>query len=220
MGERRHARVTLVKVPRILEECLEEYAEALEIGTIEERGDSNVLKISPHIGPQNFPREWIIEPLENKTGIFTFVQKPHGAFIDGVITDEVYAKPKITPEYLKYKRERNAAQNVKADVKAVDSLKEGIRMERYGATEYDLMARKRKKMLMEKKRERLSKTEVMDILFRAFEEYPYWSVKDLADRSGQPLAYIQELLPGIAVLNKKAHRNMYELKPEYKSGTN
>ncbi|EIJ89087.1 transcription initiation factor TFIIF subunit beta [Nematocida parisii] len=219
MGERRHTRVTLVKIPRILEEYLEEYSEPVEIGHIEERGTSNVLKISTQLGPQNFPREWIIEPLEAKTGVFTFVQKPHGAFIDGVITDEVYAKPKITPEYLKYKRERSAVLNVKKDVKSVDSLKEGIRMERYGATEYDIMARKRKKMLMEKKRERLSKTEVMDIIFRAFEEYPYWSVKDLADRSGQPLAYIQELLPDIAVLNKKTHRNMYELKPEYKNNS-
>ncbi|KAI5192462.1 transcription initiation factor TFIIF subunit beta [Nematocida minor] len=217
MGERRHTRVTLVKAPRILEEYLEEYGEAVEIGVIEEVGESNVLKISAQFGPQNFPREWILAPLEEKTGMFTFVQKPHGAFIDGVVTDEVYIKPKITPEYLKYKKERAAVLNVKKDVKAVDSLKDGIRMERYGATEHDVMARKRKKMLMEKKRERLDQSEVMDILFRAFEEYPYWSVKDLADRSGQPQAYILELLANIATLNKKTHRNMYELKPEYKN---
>ncbi|KAH9385676.1 transcription initiation factor TFIIF subunit beta [Nematocida major] len=217
MGERKHTRITLVKVPRILEEYLEEYSEPVEIGCIEERGSCNVLKISAQFGPPSFPREWILEPLEEKDGVFTFVQKPHGAFIDGVVADEVYVRPKISPEYLKYKKDRAALINVKKDVKPLDSLKEGIRMERYGASEYDIMARKRKKMLMEKKRERLSKTEVMDIMFRAFEEHRYWSAKDLADRSGQPIAYIQEILPDIAVLNKKTHKNMYELKPEYKN---
>lgn len=217
MGERRHTKVTLVKAPRILEEYLEEYNEAVEIGVIEELGEYNVLRLSEQFGPQNFPREWILAPLEEKTGMFTFVQKPHGAFIDGIVTDEVYIKPKITPEYLKYKKNRMAVIDVKKDVKALDSMKEGIRMEKYGANDYDSMARKRKKMFMEKKRERLDQSEVMDILFRAFEEYPYWSIKDLADRSGQPQAYIQELLAKIAVLNKKTQRNMYELKPEYKN---
>lgn len=217
MGERRHPKITLVKVPKVLAECLEGHNSGTEIGYLDEKEEGGVLKVNIGIGPGHFPREWKLQPLEEKTGMFTFSQKSHGAYIDGVVTDEVFIKPEITPEYLKYKREREEAQKVKKEVRVVDSLREGIRMERYGASEYDLMARRRKKMLLERKRERLAKTEVMDILFRAFEEYPYWSLKDLADRSGQPQAYIQEILPEIAVMNKKTHRNMYELKPEYKS---
>ncbi|KAI5189967.1 transcription initiation factor TFIIF subunit beta [Nematocida sp. AWRm77] len=216
MGERRHPRITLVKVPKILAEYLEEHGNGTEIGCIEDKAEEAVLKLNIGVGPGNFPREWKVQKLEEKRGMFTFSQKTYGAHIDGVITEEVFIKPEITPEYLKYKREREETCKVHKEVKVVDSLREGIRMERYGASDYDLMARRRKKMLLDRKRERLAKTEVMDILFRAFEEYPYWSLKDLADRSGQPQAYIQEILPEIATLNKKAHRNMYELKPEYR----
>ncbi|OAG29194.1 transcription initiation factor TFIIF subunit beta [Nematocida displodere] len=222
MGERRHPKVTLVKVPRVLAELLERYDAGTEVGALEETTEgerkTGVLSINVGIGPANFPREFKLERLDKKAGVFTFSQSTYGAFIDGVVTEEVYAKPEITPEYLRYKRERELVlSREKKGVKTVDSLREGIRMEKYGSTEYDLMARKRKKMLLDKKRERLAKTEVMDIIFKAFEEYPYWSLKDLADRSGQPQAYIQEILSEIAVMNKKTHRNMFELKPEYKN---
>ncbi|KAI5180711.1 transcription initiation factor TFIIF subunit beta [Nematocida sp. AWRm80] len=217
MGERRHTKVTLIKVPRMLQEHLEEYKDPIEIGTLEEKNGKTVFRVSMSVGPNNFPREWTLESLEKKNGLFTFTQKQHSASVDGQVIEEMYLRPQITPEYLQYKRERQKIQTVKKEVKMVDSLREGIRIEKYGASEYDLMARRRKKLLLDRKRERLAKAEVMDILFRAFEEYPYWSLKDLSDRSGQPQAYIQEILSEIAIVNKKTQKNMYELKPEYKN---
>ncbi|KAI5184596.1 transcription initiation factor TFIIF subunit beta [Nematocida homosporus] len=217
MGERRHTKVTLVKVPRVLAECLERYESGTEVGAIEETANGVVFRVCAGIGPSGLPREWHMDTRVRQPGMFTFVQRSQSATIDGIVAEEATIRPEITPEYLRYKKERAKALEVRREVKAVDSLREGIRMEKYGASEYDLMARRRKKMLLDKKRERLAKTEVMDIMFRAFEEYPYWSLKDLADRSGQPQAYIQEILPEIAVMNKKTHKNMYELKPEYKN---
>ncbi|KAI5173208.1 transcription initiation factor TFIIF subunit beta [Pancytospora epiphaga] len=79
-----------------------------------------------------------------------------------------------------------------------------------------MMARNRKIMLQEKKRERLDSQDVYDMIFNAYEKRPLWTVKDLADFTGQPTAYIQELIADICVLNKKDHRHAYELKPEYK----
>lgn len=213
--ERKHPRVTLVKMPRVLSECLERY-DIVDAGYIEERNGVEMFCVGPEIGPSNFPREWRVQTGAPKTEMFTFVKRAQNAFIDGVVMQEMIITPEITPKYLQYKKERARMIEMKREVKPVNSLREGIRMERYGATEYDIMARKRKKMLMEKKRERLGKTEVIEMIFRAFEEFPYWSLKNLADRLEQPQAYIQELLPSIAVMNKKMHRNMYELKPEYK----
>lgn len=82
--------------------------------------------------------------------------------------------------------------------------------------ELESLARKRKKMLQDRKRERLDKNEVMDIIFRAFETNESWTAKELGDFSGQPLAYINELLPEICTMNKKDQRNMWQLKDEYK----
>lgn len=216
MAERKHQKITIVKMPKILAEWVERYDGNTEIGVLEASEDQMLLRIHSTIGPENFPQEWLIESLGSKRGMFTFQSRGQEASIDGVVSEEVYIRPKMSPGYLKYKRDRAEAIASKKEVKSVDSLKEGIRMEKYGASEYDIMARRRKKMLLDKKRERLAKPEVMDIIFRAFEEYPYWSLKDLSDRSGQPQAYIQEILSEIAVLNKRMHKNMYELKPEYK----
>lgn len=214
--ERKHPRVTLVKMPRALSEWLERYDSGTEVGYLEERKEGEVFCVNAEIGPSNFPKEWRVKVSSPKTEMFTFIKRGQSGFIDGVVTQELAITPEINQEYLRYKRERARALEVKREVKPVNSLREGIRMERYTASEYDLMARKRKKMLMEKKRERLGKSEVIEMIFRAFEEFPYWSLKNLADRLEQPQAYIQELLPDIAVMNKKTHRNMYELKPEYK----
>ncbi|KAL0265991.1 UNVERIFIED_CONTAM: hypothetical protein PYX00_011708 [Menopon gallinae] len=102
-------------------------------------------------------------------------------------------------------------------IKVINYLREGRQSEKFGSvSELEYLARKRKKILQAKKRERLEKNEVIDILFKAFEKYPAWTARDLADFSGQPVAFIQEILPEICVLNKKDYKNLYELKPEYK----
>jgi len=217
MAERKSQRITLVKVPKILAEYLEKQQNGTRLGALEEAEEGRLV-MTVETASVGFPKRWIVEPLEAKSGMFTFSQRGLSAYVDGVVGEEMYIRPEITQEYLRYKREREAVQDCKREVKPVDSLREGIRIERHGATEYDMMARRRKKLLIERKRERLAKTEVMDIIFRAFEEYPFWNVKDLADRSGQPQAYIQEILSEIAVMNKKSQRNMYELKPEYRNG--
>ena len=54
------------------------------------------------------------------------------------------------------------------------------------------------------------------MVFKAFEKYSSWTVKDLADFCGQPVAFIQEIVSDICVLNKKDLKNMYELRPEYR----
>lgn len=207
----------LVKVPRVLSEYLEHHGTGTEIGILEEKDGEGILSVSLGIGPVDFPRAFRIVPMDKKTNMYTFTRKGSHGVIDAAVSEEVYVTPEITPEYIRYKKEKEKAENrLRREVKPVDSLREGIRIERHGASEYDIMARRRKKMLLDKKRERLAKTEVMDIIFKAFEEYPQWTVKDLADRSGQPQAYVQEILSEIAVINKKTHRNMYELKPDYK----
>nr|XP_011433679.2 general transcription factor IIF subunit 2 [Crassostrea gigas] len=67
------------------------------------------------------------------------------------------------------------------------------------------------------KRLREDKEKVMDILFNAFEKHQYYNVKDLVTLTKQPITYLKEILKEICTYNMKApHRNMWELKPEYR----
>ncbi|ORD92990.1 T2FB [Enterospora canceri] len=95
-----------------------------------------------------------------------------------------------------------------------EQLKRG---EKYtGLKEMEAHARKKKRQLQEKKRERLDKSDAIDVLFKAFEKHGAWTVKDLADFTGQPVAYIQEIIGEIAVLDKKDYKNTYILKKQFK----
>lgn len=59
--------------------------------------------------------------------------------------------------------------------------------------------------------------ELMDLLFAAFERYPYWSFKGIMEHSRQPAQYLKEVLTEICILNKRGpYAGNYQLKPEYK----
>ena len=64
---------------------------------------------------------------------------------------------------------------------------------------------------------RMPKKDLLDLLFRLFEEYEYWSMKGLKERTKQPESYLKESLESIANLIKKGpYTSKYSLKPEYK----
>ena len=58
---------------------------------------------------------------------------------------------------------------------------------------------------------------LIDVLFAAFERYQFWNLRGITDYSNQPMAWLREVLNDIAIYHKRGpHKNMYELKPEYK----
>ncbi|KAI3403754.2 hypothetical protein KGF56_003479 [Candida oxycetoniae] len=64
---------------------------------------------------------------------------------------------------------------------------------------------------------RMPKKDLLDLLFRLFEEYEYWSMKGLKEKTKQPESYLKESLDSIATLIKKGpYTSKYALKAEYK----
>lgn len=56
----------------------------------------------------------------------------------------------------------------------------------------------------------------MDMLFAAFEQYPYWSFKGLVEHVKQPHSYLKEVLGEICNFIKKGpYTAKYQLKPEF-----
>lgn len=69
----------------------------------------------------------------------------------------------------------------------------------------------------EGKKSREDKEKVMDMLFAAFEKHQYYNIKDLVRITNQPIIYLKEILKEICNYNmKNPHKNMWELKPEYR----
>jgi transcription initiation factor TFIIF subunit beta len=64
---------------------------------------------------------------------------------------------------------------------------------------------------------RMPRNELMDMLFVAFDKYPYWSFKGIAEHTKQPSQYLKEILGEICILNRRGpYTGNYQLKPEFK----
>lgn len=69
----------------------------------------------------------------------------------------------------------------------------------------------------EGKKARDDKDAVLEMLFSAFEKHQYYNIKDLVKITRQPIVYLKEILKDVCVYNlKNPHKNMWELKPEYR----
>ncbi|KAG0332170.1 hypothetical protein BG004_001361 [Podila humilis] len=75
---------------------------------------------------------------------------------------------------------------------------------------------KKVKIQMDQKTTRMPRNELMDMLFSAFEQYPYWSFKGLVEYVKQPQSYLKEVLSEICNFIKKGpYTAKYQLKPEF-----
>ncbi|KAH3674943.1 hypothetical protein WICMUC_002963 [Wickerhamomyces mucosus] len=64
---------------------------------------------------------------------------------------------------------------------------------------------------------RIPQKELLDLLFKLFDEYDYWSLKGLKERTKQPEIYLKETLDQIAQLIKKGpYIGKWALKKEFK----
>jgi len=69
----------------------------------------------------------------------------------------------------------------------------------------------------EGKKSRDDKDKVQEILFALFEKHQYYNIKDLVRETRQPVTYLKQILNEVCNYNmKNPHKNMWELKPEYR----
>jgi len=79
----------------------------------------------------------------------------------------------------------------------------------------DLTNQKRDVWLVKKSRD--DKEKVMETLFDLFEKHQYYNIKDLVRETRQPVTYLKTILNEVCRYNvKNPHKNMWELKPEYR----
>lgn len=206
--------VWLAKFPSYLAKKILAQDSDTNIGTITinpKKLNEIKLELSKEILKTGIPSDYTMKFTEIKQNVYILNKDEKSAKIEGIVTKECKVCPVINQSYINYKK-RASQENLSKQTVVMQE----VGFDKLGSIkELEGLAKKRKKMLQDKKRERLDKQEVMDIIFKAFEDNEAWTAKDLADFSGQPLAYISEILPEICYLNKKDQRSTWLLKDEY-----
>ncbi|KAK3094580.1 hypothetical protein FSP39_003634 [Pinctada imbricata] len=165
------------------------------------------------LGNQNlviFSETPVMVKSESSTGVVSEVASERLG-IEGKVIQRADCRPEADNNYLKLKRLQLEARNKpQREVKQLDTV-----VHNYKPIPANFNTKDKSKEVA--KRQRAEKEQVMDLLFKAFEKHQYYNVKDLVNITKQPITYLKEILKEICVYNMKApHRNMWELKPEYR----
>ncbi|XP_049773081.1 general transcription factor IIF subunit 2 isoform X1 [Schistocerca cancellata] len=177
-------------------------------------------------GEENIPREHRLDVstvTRQTLGVFSHVTPSNSDSVvpeteklslEGRVVQKLECRPYADNCYMKMKLEsiRKAAlptrqvqqlERIVHNFKPVSDHKHNI--------EYE------EKKKSEGKKARDDKDAVLEMLFAAFEKHQYYNIKDLVKITRQPIVYLKDILKEVCNYNmKNPHKNMWELKPEYR----
>ncbi|KAF7278963.1 hypothetical protein GWI33_007772 [Rhynchophorus ferrugineus] len=229
--------VWLVKVPKYIANRWEKAPGDMEVGKLKitkQQGQKPQvsLTLSSAIINQIEASEENI-PKDHRLDVSTVTQQTLGVFshmiptnTDSVIpeTEKLYMEGKIVQKlecrpyadncYMKLKLDSIRKASVPArKVKQLDKIVHNYKPVSDHKNNIEYMERKK----AEGKKARDDKDAVLEMLYAAFEKHQYYNIKDLAKITKQPITYLKDILKEVCNYNlKNPHRNMWELKPEYR----
>lgn len=226
-------KVWLVKVPKFLAETWKNIdQDNVHLGSLRIYKDAQPPGKSARISlvlPENtmtshIPKEYSISLLsaevQNK---FVFSQTEHGKTINGTVHHECVAVPTEANAYRNIMRKRvREAGTPQRTTQVLGQNNQPVFVP--GASSAvpssdfsDFVTSKKPKTDNKEKATRMPRNELMDLLFAAFDRYPYWSFKGILEETKQPSQYLKEILSEICILNKRGpYAGNYQLKQEYK----
>lgn len=134
--------------------------------------------------------------------------------LEGKIVQKLECRPYADSCYMKLKLDSiiKAAQPLR-QVKHLDKIVQNFKP--VSDHKHNIEYNEKKKA--EGKKARDDKDDVLEMLFAAFEKHQYYNIKDLVKITKQPIVYLKEILKEVCNYNlKNPHKNMWELKPEYR----
>ncbi|XP_043216617.1 general transcription factor IIF subunit 2-like [Amphibalanus amphitrite] len=133
--------------------------------------------------------------------------------IEGKVIQRAECRPLGDASYMQLKRDKikRAAQ----PGRRLKTIGDVVHIKPVANHQHNIDHQKRKKEVGKKMRD--DKEKVLAMLFAAFEKHQFYNIKDLVRITMQPVTYLKEVLSEVCNYNMKSpHRNMYELKPEYR----
>ncbi|KAH8555819.1 transcription initiation factor IIF, beta subunit-domain-containing protein [Umbelopsis sp. PMI_123] len=226
-------KIWLVKVPNFLAEKWKNVdQDSMNLGTVRiynrnpEGSNSHVKLILPdNEMTSDIPKEYSIKipagEVENK---YVFGSNEHGAAtrVVGKIHHECHVSPANWAAYRDIMRKRvHEADRPTRSVQEIEQRNQPVfapgASSGMPASDFSSFIPSKKPRIDKEKATRMPRNELMDMLFAAFERYPYWSLKGIAEHTKQPMQYLKEILSEICILNKRGpYTSTYQLKAEYK----
>ncbi|KAJ1656306.1 hypothetical protein IWQ61_004104 [Dispira simplex] len=182
--------------------------------------EGNTLSIILSDDPQHkdIPQEYKLRVVNNQVDnlyVFSENEDNHATALRGVVHHECSATPVYNDVYRSIMHQR-MAQADKGNRK-VQFMTERDRRSLMAPEmqESGNMVRKRA-IDLDSRSARMERSVLMDKIFRCFEEHPYWAMKGFVEVTGQPVAYLKEILDEVATFHRKgSYSQTYSLKPEY-----
>lgn len=227
--------VWLVKVPKYISQRWDKAPGNIEVGKLRiARTPSRKLDVSFSLSEavmamdksETIPKDhkFVISNVSNQTlGVFSQTSPPANStavvpeteklMMEGRVIQRAECKPEGNETYMKLKLDGFRKSAV--PTRMAKRLDDVVHMKPVANHRYNVEFTQKKKS--EGKKVRDDKDKVTNVLFAAFEKHQYYNIKDLAGITRQPVTYLKEILSEVCNYNlKNPHRNMYELKPEYR----
>lgn len=223
--------IWLMKVPNYLAAAWRDVATGTELGTIrissrDSNADHKKLKVDFTLAKElaTTAVEGIELPCEHRVltqdsvsqCLCLFSEDSSGTLLaEGKVVQRADIQPTDNSVYMKLKRHQiKAAGKTKFTAQALEKTPASVYKPKASHKEYDEHKQKQKEL---GKRARGDKDTVLDLLFMAFQQHQYYNFKDLVVKTKQPPTYLKDILREVATYNtKQPHKNMWELKPEYR----
>ncbi|KAI9354933.1 transcription initiation factor IIF, beta subunit-domain-containing protein [Pilaira anomala] len=227
-------KVWLVKVPSFLAKKWKDIDEDnLNLGTVRiynrlvkpPPGRSSAISlILPEEPGSTIPREYNISILPGEVqNKFVFSEDQNGGkAISGTVHHECAATPTEFRSYRNIMRKRVLdAGTPQRSVQVLGQNNQPVFVPGASSsmpnTSFSDFVTTKKRKVDKEKATRMPRNELMDLLFAAFDKFPYWSFKGIVEHTNQPNQYLKEVLAEICILNKRGpYAGNYQLKPEYK----
>lgn len=230
--------VWLVKVPKYIANKWEKAPGNIEVGKlkiVKTVGQKSQVSLTlpesvlclKQPGEENIPREHrldVSQVTRQTLGVFSHMQPSSNSdsvvpeseklSLEGRIVQKLECRPYADNCYMKLKLE--SIRRASVPTRQVQQLERIVHnFKPVSDHKHNIEYVEKKKS--EGKKARDDKDAVLEMLFSAFEKHQYYNIKDLVMVTRQPVVYLKEILKDVCNYNlKNPHKNMWELKPEYR----
>lgn len=159
---------------------------------------------------------FVISPIPNQSlAVFSVTSGDSDKLsLEGKVVQKAECRPINNKNYLELKKD-SFKRAIEPTRKALKLSGPVVTYKPKSNHESNLRYEKIKKFQGKKSRD--DKDQVMEKLFALFEKHQYYKINDLVKATNQPVTYLKEILKDVCTYNMKApHKNMWELKPEYR----
>lgn len=228
--------VWLVKVPKYISNKWEQAPGNIEVGKLKiTKVPSSKAEVSLRLadsvmalkkpGEEDIPQQHRLDVTtvtKQTLGVFSHIPgdsdkdefEHEKLFFEGKIVQKLECRPDADMCYMRLKKE--SIKRAAVPVRSIQTLDRAVQnFKPVSDHKHNIEYAEKKKA--EGKKMRDDKNAVTDMLFAAFEKHQYYNIKDLVKITRQPIVYLKEILQEVCHYNlKNPHRNLWELKPEYR----